>query len=132
MAANQWGHSQRVFAYFPDASSTEPEIIINPSYEAAENAEPDAAQSNYEGCFSVPKAFGSVERVCHINVKYQDDQGEYHTQELQGHAAKVWCHENDHLDGFLYTTTKRGKCTNLRRFDTKQEAEQEYKKASGR
>jgi len=60
MAANQWGYGKRIFLFYPYSDSFDPEVIINPSYEAL----PDEVTYNieitlrWEGCFSIPLAAG--------------------------------------------------------------------------
>jgi len=132
MAANQWGHAARIFGYFPEADEKDLRIILNPSYKVIADDEQSDISDDLEGCFSVPCAFGSVQRTCHIRVAYQDEEGLHHTAELMGRDARVWCHENDHLDGFLYTTTRRAKCSDVRRFKSREEAMKEWEQVKKR
>lgn len=114
MAANQWGINKSIFLYCPSGDTVNAlEVIINPSYVALAtviNAKQDNYESEWEGCFSVPQAKGNIKRHCNIKVKYQNEQGEDLQRELSGWEARVWQHENDHLNGLLYDDPKAGKC----------------------
>ncbi|KPI44307.1 Peptide deformylase 1 [Cyphellophora attinorum] len=129
MAANQWGYDRAIFLWHRD---DQPDNIfdaaINPSYEILQDSTPASKpQTRMEGCFSVPRACGKVERVLNIRVKYQDPEGVEHSQVLQGDDARTWMHENDHVDGYLYVKPKYGKCTGFRQFKSKAEAEAHYR-----
>lgn len=55
-----------------------------------------------EGCLSVPRKCGYVDRPEKVTVEYQDRTGKTQTRKLSGFEAKCFCHEYDHLDGILY------------------------------
>lgn len=55
-----------------------------------------------EGCLSIPNVYGNVERAKKIKVKYQDLNGQWHTDKASGLEAVVIQHEVDHLDGVLF------------------------------
>jgi peptide deformylase len=108
MAANQWGINKRIFLYCPTGDTiNQLEVVINPSYQPLATTSQDLA---WEGCFSVPLATGNIQRNTHILVKYQNESGEHIERELIGWEARVWQHENDHLDGYLYDDHRSGKC----------------------
>ncbi len=54
-----------------------------------------------EGCFSLPKIYVPVPRPYSIVVEYQDENGLIINTTLSGWAARVFCHENDHINGVL-------------------------------
>jgi peptide deformylase len=128
MAANQWGIDKRIFIFCPEATDTL-EVIINPSYEPLI---PDTTTTLppqddcFEACFSVPCATGNVQRYTHIRVHYQDETGQYLSRTFSGWPARVWQHENDHLNGFLYDDTRTGKCLEKHSFDSKEAMEDFY------
>lgn len=105
IAANQIGIPYRLFAievgnnprypYKPPIPLT---IAINPKIEFLSE---ETFQSN-EGCLSVPQIRGSVDRHVQIRASYHDQNGEYHSQEINGYSACTWQHEYDHLDGILF------------------------------
>ena len=127
MAANQWGIDKRIFIYCPTgASEKELEVVINPHYTPifdlpSQNA---AVDDEWEGCFSIPLATGKVKRYTHIQVIYQNQKGETIKKELKGWYARVFQHETDHLDGTLYDS----KCSELHRFNSREEVDEFYAK----
>ncbi len=129
MAANQWGIDRRIFLFCPTGDTVNDlQVIINPSYEpitetgiVSTNVPTDL---NWEGCFSVPLTVGKVERYKYIKVKYQDESGKTITKQLNGWDARVWQHENDHLDGILYDDQKINKCKEKHKFTNEKDLEQ--------
>lgn len=71
--------------------------LINP-----EIIRQDGSQIGSEGCLSVPKVFGQVERPNEVTVRAQDRFGK--TFEITGKEllARAFCHECEHLDGKLF------------------------------
>lgn len=55
-----------------------------------------------EGCLSVPKVYGEVDRKEKISVRYQNLDGDTIEEELEGLAAIAFQHELDHLNGVLF------------------------------
>lgn len=55
-----------------------------------------------EGCLSVPGIYDSVERFEHINVRFQDVEGETHFLDAEGLLAVCIQHEIDHLAGRVF------------------------------
>jgi peptide deformylase len=130
MAANQWGYDRAIFLWHRDHQAGHIfDVAINPSYEVIQDSTAASTpHTRMEGCFSVPRASGKVERVLNIRVKYQDVEGAEHSLVLTGDDARTWMHENDHVDGYLYVKPKYGKCTGFRQFDSKAAAETYYRK----
>ncbi len=123
MAANQWGISKSIFLYCPTGDSIKDlEVVINPTYIAVHNPlildQTNSEDNEWEGCFSVPLATGNIKRAKSIRVKYQDQNGNIIERELEGWAARVWQHENDHLNGYLYDSTVHGRCLEKKTFDS--------------
>ena len=56
-----------------------------------------------EGCLSVPEKQGSVSRYQRVKVDYLDENGQVQSLEAEDFLARIIQHENDHLDGVLYT-----------------------------
>lgn len=117
MAANQWGANKRIFLFCPDAESAL-EVIINPIYEPLINEKTNSPTEDFgwESCFSVPLATGNVKRYTDICAKYQNEEGETIVCELSGRSARVFQHETDHLNGFLYFELSPEKCIDKRTF----------------
>jgi peptide deformylase len=59
--------------------------------------------SGAEGCLSIPRLMGEVERSQEIVVEGQDRHGESLKMKLNGWVARIFQHEIDHLNGILYT-----------------------------
>jgi len=55
-----------------------------------------------EGCLSLPKVYGEVERPVEITVTALDEHGKEFTEHFSGWPARVIMHENDHLNGVLF------------------------------
>ena len=98
LAAPQVGILRRVFLV--DVGEEESEIVefINP-----EILETDGEQYGPEGCLSVPGKYGLVKRPYYVKVKAQDRNGEWFEAEGEELIGRCFCHENDHLDGIVYT-----------------------------
>lgn len=123
MAANQWGINKSIFLFCPEGNNIGPvEVIINPSYTILDQTPNEKNwDENWEGCFSVPNATGKVKRYLKIRVKYQDQTGQWIEKELSDWPARVWQHENDHLNGYLFDDLAAGKCVEKVTFNNKQE-----------
>jgi peptide deformylase len=80
------------------ALDDEPEFLINPRIRVLS----DSVRRTWEGCLSVPRMRGLVERPDHIRLDFLDREGAEHVYELRGFPAVVVQHECDHLDGILY------------------------------
>ena len=98
LAAPQVGILRRVFLV--DVGVEENEIVefINP-----EIIETDGEQVGPEGCLSVPGKYGLVKRPYYAKVRAQDRNGEWFEAEGEELIGRCFCHENDHLDGIIYT-----------------------------
>ena len=98
LAAPQVGILRRIFLV--DVGVEENEIVefINP-----EILETDGEQEGAEGCLSVPGKYGLVKRPYWVKVKAQDRFGQWFEAEGEELIGRCFCHENDHLDGIVYT-----------------------------
>ena len=105
IAAPQVYVSSRVFilsirptARYPNAPDVEPMAVINPEVLwASEEKEKD-----WEGCLSVPGIRGKVPRPREIAVRFMTGDGKTVERSFSGFAARVFLHENDHLDGLTW------------------------------
>ena len=105
LAAPQIDEPWRIFVVgmnnnprYPHAHPLLERVLINPVI----NSIGDELIADWEGCLSVPGLRGEVERWQRINLKWQDKEGGFHTEELQDFHARVVQHEKDHLDGVLF------------------------------
>lgn len=73
-------------------------IIANPVWKPAEGSKTYMAE---EGCLSFPGLFVEIPRYDKIDVEYQCVDGKMHKDTLDGFAAHVFQHEEEHLRGVL-------------------------------
>ena len=98
LAAPQVGILRRVFLVDVGEDANEIIEFINP-----EILETDGEQVGPEGCLSVPGKYGLVKRPYYAKVRAQDRNGEWFEAEGEELIGRCFCHENDHLDGIVYT-----------------------------
>lgn len=55
-----------------------------------------------EGCISIPKLRAEVVRPLKITIEATDLEGNVFTEEFVHFEARLFMHENDHLNGVLY------------------------------
>ena len=110
LAAPQVGRSKRIFVIdvTPMAADMEeegetvppqPMVFINPEI-VDEGA---ASVDMEEGCLSIPEVREAVTRPERIRVRYLDRELDEQELEAGSVLARVIQHENDHLDGVLFT-----------------------------
>ena len=104
LAAPQVGKSVRLFVIRDEISEADgeftfapPEVVINPVFSSPSKE----TQIGPEGCLSIPKIQVDVERPLKIHVRYQNLQVEFLEEDLEGFRARLFMHENDHLNGTL-------------------------------
>ena len=72
--------------------------FINPEI----TSEMGSDNSHNEGCLSIPGLREDVVRKSKIHVKYLDEKFNSFDEEIDGIFARVFQHENDHLNGILF------------------------------
>jgi peptide deformylase len=76
----------------------EPRVFVN-----SEILDPAEELATYqEGCLSVPEIFADVDRPATCRVRYQDLEGNWHEEQMEGLMATCIQHEMDHLEGILF------------------------------
>ncbi len=75
----------------------DPEVIINPVLSAPSKT----IVSMQEGCMSLPGLHVEVDRPQSIRIRYQNMKGEFIEEEAKDFRARMFMHENDHLNGVL-------------------------------
>ena len=95
LAAPQIGVLRRVFIVYVDDKFYE---CINPVILSE-----SGSQRGEEGCLSVKGKYGMVVRPNKVKVKAFDRYGKPFTVSAEGFLARAFCHENDHLNGIIYT-----------------------------
>ena len=100
IAGPQVGVMRRMFVAipYPDENPDDIYYMINP-----EILEQEGEQEGEEGCLSVPGKQGIVIRPQKIKIRAMDLDGKMQEYEFEDFAARVMCHEYDHLEGILYT-----------------------------
>ncbi|MEX1012901.1 MAG: peptide deformylase [Waddliaceae bacterium] len=105
LAAPQVGVSSRLFITCVPKEDEQGEwidgtlrVFINPKIESLS----DKREIDQEGCLSIPKIFGHVERPLRVTVSAQDIEGKPFKITLEGLEARCVLHENDHINGVLF------------------------------
>lgn len=106
LAAVQVGVPLRIFVLrnYLEVQSDElrlsdPYVYINPKLSA-----PSLKKvKDTEGCLSLPGIRAEVERPLKITIEAMDLNGNLFKEEVEGYNARVRMHENDHLNGVLFT-----------------------------
>ena len=111
LAAPQVGILRRIFLVDVGLNGEDILECINP-----EILETDGEQEGAEGCLSVPGRYGLVKRPYWVKLRAQDRNGDWFEAEGEEIIGRCFCHENDHLDGIVYTEV-------MERFLTEEELE---------
>ena len=98
LAAPQVGVLKRIFVIDCSEERNQPFVFINP-----EIIETSGEQTGTEGCLSVPGKAGIVTRPSHVKVKALNRNFDEYIVEGDELFARALIHENEHLDGHLYT-----------------------------
>ena len=75
-----------------------PQAYINPEILSVS----EETSSYNEGCLSIPEQYADVARPASCRVRWLDEQGERHEEELTGLLSTCMQHEIDHLNGVLF------------------------------
>jgi peptide deformylase len=105
LAAPQIGEPWRVFVTRPKESDPM-RVFINPKIiHISEELTPGVPEreNKLEGCLSIPKIWGKVNRATHLTLSYQDESGTHHKEAFEGFIATIIQHETDHINGILFT-----------------------------
>jgi len=105
LAAIQVGVDQRILVIDLQAEEDEegkpiraPKAYINPEILSAS----EELSSYNEGCLSIPDQYAEVRRPARCRVRWMDETGASHEEELDGLLATCMQHEIDHLNGVLF------------------------------
>lgn len=118
LAAPQVGILKRIFVI--DVTGEDPMVFINP-----EILETSGEQTGYEGCLSVPGKSGIVTRPNYVKAKAMDLEGNEFVVEGEELFARAILHENDHLNGHMYTEKVEGELVDNEDLVADQEDEEE-------
>ncbi len=105
IAAPQVAQSYRLFIVasrpnprYPNAPEMEPTAILNPRV----IGHSEEVVKGWEGCLSIPGIRGLVPRYRAIEVEYTSRNGKLQRREFTDFVARIFQHENDHLDGIVF------------------------------
>jgi len=99
LAAPQIGVALRVIVIDLSVGADQSQLItlVNPEFVLREGE-----QRHEEGCLSVPGYGGSPVRPARVTVKGLDLEGKERVYTATELLARAFCHEIDHIDGFLF------------------------------
>jgi len=105
LAAIQVGVDQRILVIDLQAEEDEegkpiraPKAYINTEILSAS----EELSTYNEGCLSIPDQYAEVRRPARCRVRWLDETGASHEEELDGLLATCMQHEIDHLNGVLF------------------------------
>lgn len=102
IAAPQIGVSKRLFLVedqSKDRDSLPSLVAINPKIVKTSKRTHIVG----EGCLSVPDKYGEVRRYVNVTLRALDENGQPYERGAGGLLAQIIQHENNHLDGILFT-----------------------------
>lgn len=98
LAAPQVGLNMRLFVISPTGQPEDDKVYVNPELNEAEGE-----QTDEEGCLSLPNIRAQIVRSQNMKIRAQDLDGKPFEEIAEGYVARIWQHENDHLNGILIT-----------------------------
>ena len=101
LSANQVGLPYRMFIMggHPEIEDGKVRSVFNPIIN-------DISQESVmlkEGCLSFPFLFLGIKRPKWCSVRYTDENGEEVEETLHGMSARIFMHENEHMNGYVFT-----------------------------
>ena len=101
LSANQVGLPYRMFIMggHPQIEDGKVRCVFNPII----NDISEESVMLKEGCLSFPFLFLGIKRPKWVNVRYTDENGEEVEETLHGMPGRIFQHENEHMNGYLFT-----------------------------
>ena len=101
LSANQVGLPFRMFIMggHPQIDNGRVRSVFNPLI----NDVSEETVSMKEGCLSFPFLFLQITRPKWCHVKYTDENGKEVEEVLHGMNARIFQHENEHMNGYVFT-----------------------------
>jgi len=101
LSANQIGLPYRMFVMggHPQIEDGKVRSVFNPM---VNDVSPESINLK-EGCLSFPFLFLSIKRPKWCSVRYTDENGEEVEETLHGMSARIFMHENEHMNGYVFT-----------------------------
>jgi peptide deformylase len=97
LAAPQVGENVRLFIANPTGELNDDRIYVNPILSEPAGGE----EEGEEGCLSLPEINAKIMRNKTLRIDAQDLSGKAFTDIQSGYIARIWQHENDHLNGTM-------------------------------
>ena len=100
LSANQVGLPYRMFVMggHPQVEDGKVRRVFNP---LINDVSPESINLK-EGCLSFPFLFLSIKRPKWCSVRYTDENGEEIEETLHGMSARIFMHENEHMNGYVF------------------------------
>jgi peptide deformylase len=98
LAAPQVGVNIRLFVMNATGESADDHVYINPVL-----TEGSGSEEGEEGCLSLPTIYIQVVRDQTLKMTAQALDGSKIEETATGFVARIWQHENDHLNGVMLT-----------------------------
>jgi len=100
LSANQLGLPYRMFVMggHPQIEDGKVRSVFNPM---VNDVSPESINLK-EGCLSFPFLFLSIKRPKWCSVRYTDENGEEVEETLHGMSARIFMHENEHMNGYVF------------------------------
>jgi len=101
LSANQVGLPYRMFVMggHPSIEQGKTRYVFNPLI----NDVSKETINLKEGCLSFPFLFLMINRPKWCSVKYTDENGKEVEETLHGMSARIFMHENEHMNGYVFT-----------------------------
>ena len=100
LSGNQVGLPFRMFVMgHPQIEEGKERAVFNP---IVNDVSPETVLMK-EGCLSFPFLFLSIKRPKWVNVRYTDENGEEVEEFLHGMSSRIFQHENEHMNGYVFT-----------------------------
>ena len=101
LSANQIGLPYRMFVMggHPQIEDGKVRYVFNPM---VNDVSPESVMLK-EGCLSFPFLFLGIKRPKWVNVRYTDENGEEVEETLHGMPGRIFQHENEHMNGYVFT-----------------------------
>jgi peptide deformylase len=101
LSANQLGLPYRMFVMggHPQIEDGKTRYVFNPLIN-------DVSKESVmlkEGCLSFPFLFLGIKRPKWCSVRYTNENGEEVEETLHGMSARIFQHENEHMNGYVFT-----------------------------
>jgi len=106
LAAPQVGRNIRIVIVTLGYKTDNPMVTVMINPKILEMSDQTAIYE--EGCLSLPKVFGKVERPSEVVVQFDDVDGATQVLKLDGMNARIVQHEMDHLNGVLFVDYLKG------------------------